>query len=122
MLEQYLIALAIGIGAEVVARSGRLWLYRKPLYPVINVLAMFGLVHGLWLASAVPVLGYLPVFLLGWSVGYAYELLNFTLLHWWDFPDDRFLVARGKQACALSVGLLWGLVPLTVFHFSTLLN
>ncbi len=122
MPEHYLIALAIGTGAEVIARSGRLWLYRKPVYPVVNVLVMFGVVHGLLLASAVPALGYVPVFLLGWGVGYAYEQLNFALLSWWDFPGDRFLVFRGKQACALSVGVLWGLVPVTVFYLATFLD
>jgi len=90
-----------------------LWLYRNPLYPVINVLVMFGLVMG-GLSLAVPGLGHLPVFLLAWGIGYGYEQLNFTLLNWWDFPDDRFLVFEGRQACALAVGALWGLTPLIV--------
>jgi hypothetical protein len=122
MFEYYLIAVAIGIIAELSAKAGRFWLYRKPVYPVINVLVVFGVVNGLLLASAVPALGYLPVFLLGWVVGYAYEQLNFVLLSWWDFPDDRFLVFRGRQACAVSVGVLWGLVPVTVHGVGTLLN
>jgi hypothetical protein len=116
MLETYLIAVAVGVCAEVTARLGRLWLYRRPLHPVINVLLMFGVVQGLFLASLVPLLGAIPVFLAGWAVGYGYELLNFHRLGWWHFPEDRFLFFKGNQACAMSVGALWGGVPIAV-HF-----
>jgi len=116
MPETYLVAVAVGLCAEVTARVGRLWLYRSPLYPVANVLVMFGVVQGLFLASLVPVLGAVPVFLAAWAVGYAYEQLNFARLGWWHFPEDRFLCFKGKQACAISVGALWGGVPVAV-HF-----
>lgn len=122
MSEKFLIAVSIGIAAEFMAKSLGLWRYRNPLYPVINVLVMFGVVQGALLSSAVPAMGYLPVFLLGWGVGYAYEQLNFALLSWWDFPDDRFLVFRGKQACAVSVGVLWGLVPVGVHRLFVMLS
>jgi len=56
VIEGYLIAAAVGVAAEAGARTGRLWLYRNPLYPVINVLVMFGLVMG-GLSLAVPGLG-----------------------------------------------------------------
>ncbi len=120
MLEAYLFAVAVGVVAEVTARVGRLWLYRRPIYPVINVLVMFGVVQGLLLASLVPLLGVIPVFLAGWAVGYLYEMLNFGRLGWWHFPGDRFLVFRGKQACALAVGALWGAVPIAVHFFDAL--
>ena len=119
MLSTYLIALAVGVGAEVTARTGRLWIYRNPDYPVINVLVMFGLLMG-GLSLAIPALGVIPVLLIATAFGYGYELLNFALLKWWDFPEDRFLVFRGQQACALSVGVLWGCTPLIVHYLGSI--
>ena len=121
MFESYLIAVVVGIAAETAARAGRLWLYRKPINPVINVIVVFGLVMG-GLSLAVPALGHLPVFLLAWAMGYGYEQLNFLVLHWWDFPGDRFLMFEGRQACAVAVGVLWGLTPLVVHRLSTLIG
>lgn len=120
MLESYLMAVVVGIAAELAARSGRLWLYRKPVNPVVNVIVVFGLVMG-GLSLAVPALGHLPVFLLAWAIGYGYEQLNFAVLHWWDFPGDRFLIFEGRQACAISVGALWGLTPLIVHQLKAML-
>ena len=120
MPESYLVAVVVGIAAEVAARIGRFWLYRKPINPVINVIVVFGLVMG-GLSLAVPALGHLTVFLLAWAIGYGYEQLNFTVLHWWDFPGDRFLIFEGRQACAISVGALWGLTPLIVHQLQALL-
>jgi hypothetical protein len=120
VLESYLMAVVVGIAAELAARSGRLWLYRKPVNPVVNVIVVFGLVMG-GLSLAVPVLGHMPVFLLAWAIGYGYEQLNFAVLQWWDFPGDRFLIFEGRQACAISVGALWGLTPLIVHQLKAML-
>lgn len=120
MLETYLSACLVGLVTETIARTGRLWIYRKPVNPVINILIMFGLVMG-GLSLVVPTLGHGPVLLIAAAIGYGYEQLNFSVLGWWDFPDDRFLVFKGKQACALSVGVLWGLVPLITHHLSVLI-
>lgn len=110
MLAVWLVAVGIGVVGEGAARAGRLWLYRRPLYPVVNVVVMFGLVMG-GLSLLVPQLGAAIVFLLGLTIGYAYEWVNFAALDWWYFPEDRFLVFRGRQGCALSVAVLWGTVP-----------
>jgi hypothetical protein len=117
MVRAYVAAVAVGILTEAFARIFRLWLYRKPSYPVLNVLLMFGAVMG-GLSLAVPALGFLWVFLVAAGIGYGYEQLNFSSLDWWYFPEDRFLVFRGRQACALSVGALWGLVPLVAHELS----
>jgi hypothetical protein len=37
---------AFGVVTEFTARMGRLWIYRRPINPVINVLVMFGPVMG----------------------------------------------------------------------------
>ena len=119
MLEAYVCGCFVGVVGETIARTARLWLYRTPIYPVTNVLVMFGLIMGA-LSLAVPTLGHLPVLLIAAAIGYGYELLNFAVLDWWDFPGDRFLVFEGEQACALSVGALWGVVPLIIHHLSVL--
>lgn len=119
MIETYLSACLVGVLGETVARAARLWIYRKPIYPVINILLMLGLVMG-GLSLAVPTLGLVPVFVIAAVLGYGYELLNFEILEWWDFPGDSFLVFEGKQACALSVGALWALVPLMTHYLSRL--
>ena len=120
MLEAYLSACLVGLVMETIARIGRLWIYRKAINPVINILIMFGLVMG-GLSLVVPTLGHVPVLLIAAVIGYGYEQLNFSVLEWWDFPGDRFLLFQGKQACALSVGALWGLVPLITHHLSRLI-
>jgi hypothetical protein len=106
----WLVGLLMGVVGECVARAGRLWLYRRPLYPVVNVLGMFGVVMGS-LSLLVPSLGAGGVFLLGLALGYGYEWWNLTRLDWWYFPNDRFLVFRGKPSCAVAVAALWGTVP-----------
>jgi hypothetical protein len=110
VLAAWLVGVGIGAVGEGTARAGRLWLYRRPLYPFVNVVVMFGLVMG-GLSLLVPHLGTAIVFLLGLTIGYAYEWMNFVALDWWSFPQDRFLVFRGRQGCALSVAMLWGTVP-----------
>jgi hypothetical protein len=72
---------------------------------------MFGLLMGV-LSLLVPVIGMVPIFVVATLVGYGYEMINFGHLHWWIFPDDRFLIFKGKQACAWAVGCLWGGVPI----------
>lgn len=106
----FLVAAALGVAAETVARTARFWIYHKPVYPVANVLVMFGLVMGT-LAAMAPEWGVAVVTLIALLIGYAYEMANFRWLNWWYFPDDRFLVFRGKQACALAVACLWAAIP-----------
>lgn len=112
-LEALGIGVALGAGAEVLARALRLWVYRSPVYPVVNVLGMFGVVMG-GLSLLAPELGHAVLFAIGWAIGFGYEWLNFLALDWWHFPGDRFLVFRGRTACAASVAALWGLVPAAV--------
>lgn len=104
------LGVALGAGAEALARALRLWVYRSPVYPVVNVLAMFGVVMG-GLSLLATQLGFAALFAIGWAIGFAYEWLNFLALDWWHFPGDRFLVFRGRMACAAAVAALWGVVP-----------
>jgi hypothetical protein len=113
VLRVFLIALAIGVLSEVVARLARLWLYRRPIYPVLNVLVVFGALMG-GVATLAPSLGLAGVFGLGFALGLVYEVANLALLGWWIFPGDRLLFLRGKAACAVGVSVSWGLVPVAV--------
>ena len=119
VLTLILITASIGVFAEFTAYRFKFWIYRKPHYPVINVLFMFGLLMGV-ISLAVPVLGWAPIFIVATLIGYGYEKVNFSHLHWWDFPNDQFLFFKGKNACAWAVGCLWGAVPVGAHFVSTL--
>jgi hypothetical protein len=108
------IGVGLGVASEALARALGLWVYRAPRYPVLNVLGMFGAVMG-GLSLLGPELGIGGLFAIGWGVGFGYEWLNFLALGWWRFPDDRFLIFRGRGSCAASVATLWGLVPVADF-------
>jgi hypothetical protein len=106
--------------AEVTARTTRLWIYRKALYPVVNILAAFGLAMGS-LATRVTEWGPVTVTAVAFLVGYGYEFANFRWLDWWYFPGNRFLFLHGQQACAVSVACLWGLVPMAAHTVTALM-
>lgn len=120
MVESVLIGIAVGVAGEIGAALRRLWVYRSPVYPVLNVLLMFGLVMGT-LAWAGGALGAAGLFAIGFGIGLLYEMLNFARLDWWYFPDDRLLGLQGKTACALGVSIAWGTVPVTVSWLARLL-
>jgi hypothetical protein len=106
----WLTGMAIGAVSEAGAYWQQLWVYRKPIYPVLNILGMFGLVMGS-LAELAPSLGLSGVFAVGFGVGLVYEILNLFYLDWWYFPGDRLGPLRGRRASALGVSVAWGAVP-----------
>jgi hypothetical protein len=120
VVERVLIGIGVGVAGEIGALLRRLWVYRNPLYQVLNVLLMFGLVMGT-LAWAGSALGTPALFALGFGIGLLYETLNFVRLDWWYFPDNRLLGLQGKTACALGVSIAWGTVPVTVAWLARLL-
>ena len=113
MWATYLTAVSIGVASELFAWRQRLWVYRRPLYPLLNVAVMFGLVMGS-VAMLVPALGVAVVFALGFAIGLAYEIANLAWLDWWFFPGDRLYGLRGREACATGVSVAWGVVPVAV--------
>ena len=120
VLMSIVIGATIGVFAEFIAHSFKFWIYRKPHYPAINVLFMFGLLMGL-ISLAVPTMGWASVFIMATLIGYGYEKINFSHLHWWDFPNDQFLFFKGKNACAWAVGFLWGSVPVGAYFVNTVI-
>ena len=109
----FAIGLLVGVIGEMFAYGLALWRYRRPAYPVANVVLMFGLVMG-GLASFVPSLGLAIVVAGAFAVGLAYEWLNFLVLDWWWFPENRVWQFEGRSACALVIALAWATVPVTI--------
>jgi len=111
VLSYVLIGMTVGVITEVCARLLKLWVYRQPQTPVLNVIVIFGLVMGA-IAMLVPDHGLWLPFVLGAAVGLAYEVANLTALKWWDFPDARLGFIRGHAAIVVVMTLGWGAVPL----------
>jgi len=111
-----LIAIALGVASELVARVLRIWVYRNVASPILNVLLMFGVVQGVgvgWLIGAhLPVISMAPVLLMtGAVIGITYEGLNEFRLHSWSWPETSlFGLTRPIDKVAL-VGVAWGFVP-----------
>lgn len=112
MLACVLLGMIIGTVTEITARTARLWLYRRPYTPVVNVIGMFGLIMGG--IAAAGHLGTAATFGFGAAIGLAYELANLFILDWWYFPDERMAVVRGHTAIVLTLTLTWGVVPLMI--------
>jgi hypothetical protein len=105
-----LAGMAIGVVTELAARRLKLWVYRQPQTPILNVIGMFGIVMGTTAALA-RVIGLLPACALAFVCGLAYEVANLRLLDWWYFPDERLGVIRGHTAIVVVLAVLWGTVP-----------
>jgi len=117
----FLAALAIGTCVEVFARILNLWTYRSPLYPLINVVLIFGLVQGFgvgWVIGGREALrGVFPVlFMVGAVLGLLTEGLNEYWLHAWSWSDRPILGIRRSIDKSAFIGVAWGFAPLlTVF-------
>jgi len=107
------VGMAIGVLAELVARAFKLWIYRDAQTPVLNVFVVFGLIMG-FIASRIRRLGIDGAFFVAFGIGLAYEIANFRLLKWWEFPGDRLGFIRGHTAIAVVIALLWGTVPVVI--------
>ena len=110
-------AIGIGVAVGAVAETGALlldlWRYRNPLFRVLNVLVVFGVVMGA-VATLTPTLGVAAVFGIAVAIGLAYEAANLAWLDWWRFPDDRLGPIRGDAACATAIAVAWGATPLVI--------
>ena len=60
VLGYILIGMVFGILTEIIAWWLRLWIYRQPQTPILNVVLVFGLLMG-GLAAFIPRYGVLPV-------------------------------------------------------------
>ena len=113
MLRCVIIGIVIGAVAELGARWLKLWVYQRPHYPIVNVVAIFGIIMGS-IAALVPSLGVVLAFVIAFGVGLLYEIVNLTHLHWWSFPGERVAFVHGHAAIVVAMALLWGFVPLLI--------
>lgn len=113
MLRCVIIGIVIGAVAELGARWLQLWVYRRPHYPIVNVVAVFGIIMGS-IAALVPSLGIALAFVIAFAVGLLCEIVNLTQLHWWSFPGERVAFIHGHAAIVVAMALLWGFVPLLI--------
>ena len=110
MLRYMVIGMAIGVVAELAARTFRLWIYHQRQTPVLNVIVMFGFIMG-GLASRVRPLGMEVVIAAAFVIGLLYEIANLRVLKWWYFPDERLAFVRGHAAIVVVLSLMWAAVP-----------
>jgi hypothetical protein len=120
----FLAALAMGTCVEVLARLFNLWTYRSPLYPLINVVLIFGLVQGFgvgWVIGGREALrGVFPVlFMVGAVLGLLTEGVNEYWLHSWS--DRPLLGIRRSIDKSAFIGVAWGFAPLLIVFLARLI-
>lgn len=101
----------IGVVSEMSANMLGLWRYRKPWLAHTNILIMFGLVDGglayycssLWVA-----------FIFAAGIGTVYEIINYKLAHWWEFPNNKMGPIKGIVPICVVLAFAWGLIPVLV--------
>lgn len=107
----WLTGIVIGVVSEAFANLLSLWRYKKIQYPISNIIVMFGLVCGL-IAFFVDSLW--VQFLIMAGIGVLYEILNFKVLDWWEFKDDKMLFIKGKVMITAVLAVTWGLIPVFI--------
>ncbi len=111
---------------EGAARLLNLWRYRSPLFAVVNILVMFGLIEGYgvgWVIGGRHAMGGIfPVlFMVGAVIGILVEGLNEFWLHAWSWADRPLLgIVRSIDKAAF-VGFTWGFAPLAVVLLARLI-
>jgi hypothetical protein len=113
VLRCILIGMTIGAVAELGARVLKLWIYRQPQTPILNVVAVFGLIMG-GVATLVPTIGVAAAFVIAFAFGLIYEIANLRVLNWWYFPGERLAFLRGHTPIVVVIALLWGFVPVVI--------
>jgi hypothetical protein len=113
----FIAAVGIGLFVEAIARAFKVWSYRSPLFLVINIVAVFGLIQGYgvgWIIGGHGALrGVFPVlFMVGAVLGILIEGLNQYWLHAWSWSErPLFGISRAIDKSAF-VGVAWGFAPL----------
>ncbi len=110
-------AVGIGLVVEGIARAFKVWTYRSPLFLVINVVVVFGLIQGYgvsWLVGGREALrGVFPVlFMVGAVLGILIEGLNQYWLHAWSWSDRPLFGIRRDIDKSAFIGVAWGFTPL----------
>ena len=122
----FVAAVGIGLFVEAIARAFKVWTYRSPLFVLINVLVVFGLIQGWgvgWVIGGHGALrGVFPVlFMVGAVLGILTEGLNQYWLHAWSWSDRPLFGIRRAIDKSAFVGVAWGFAPLLTVLFARLM-
>jgi|YelNatPaOPRAMG01_1025707.scaffolds.fasta_scaffold25668_4 hypothetical protein len=113
-LAVFMVLCLIGqLAMETIAYTFKLWVYTSKknfiLHIILAVMLVFGgvsyLVSGLHWYVRYPI---------GVLIGFVYELSNISGLDMFYFPDNKFLIFKGKMPIVIVISLMWGLYPLLV--------
>jgi hypothetical protein len=109
-------ALCLGAFCEMIARFFKLWRYRRPVFALVNILIVFGLIQGLAVARLIGggqnLLAITPVLFMGGAIaGLLVEGLNERRLKAWDWPQGALCGVRRPIDKAALIGVAWGFVP-----------
>lgn len=108
-----LLGIIVGIIAELLAYTLKLWLYKHALFWVSNVLLMFGVVGGVMSYTAMQQGNLaLAVFAMG-MLGLVYEVVNIYKLKLWTFPAKTIPWLKGNTAVVATTAA-WAGVPVLV--------
>jgi hypothetical protein len=126
-LSYLLAALLIGLISEEAAGIMRLWTYKKPFYPLMNVVIAFGLVQGLgvaWTIGGKQQVGQIaPVlFMVGAVVGIAMEGANEYWLGAWSWTTKPIIGITRPIDKAAFIGVMWGFAPVVTVVIAHLLR
>ena len=122
----FVAALAIGACIEGLALLFRVWTYRSPVFYLVNIVAMFGLLQGVgvgWVIGGHHALGgVFPVlFMVGAVLGILIEGLNEYWLHAWSWSNQPLFGIRRSIDKAAFVGVAWGFAPLSTVFLARLI-
>lgn len=104
----FLVCFVIGVITECFAQWQQLWVYKKPITRVCNVLFVFTVLFGL--ISYLFKDNLLLAMALGTVWGVSYEVVNDRWTKAWDFLGNPSWLTG--QTAVWGVGIAWGLIPL----------
>jgi hypothetical protein len=113
-LAVFMVLCLIGqLSMEAVAYKFKLWIYTSKKNFIIHIILAVMIVFG-GLSYLVSGTHWYIRYPAGVVVGFLYEYSNASGLDMFYFPDNKFLMFRGKTSVLIVISLMWGLYPLIV--------
>ncbi len=101
------------LAMEVIARTFKLWIYTSKKNFLIHIVLAVTIVFG-GLSYLLGGLHWYIRYPVGAAVGFLYEYSNASGLDMFYFPDNKFLIFKGRASILIVISLMWGLYPLIV--------
>lgn len=108
-----LLCLAGQLGMEAIAYTFKLWTYTSKKNLLIHLIFAVMLVFGV-VSFLVSGLHWYIRYPIGVALGFIYEYSNASGLDMFYFPDNKFLLFKGKTSILIVISLMWGVYPLVV--------